>query len=131
MLNKILKGNSDSIKIALKLVLLVILCIATTLLCAAVASLIILKTDFSYQSLPVVTAAIMAVAAFFCGFVISRLFNQNGIVWGIFAAVAIFVALVCVSVYLGRFSFSKAFLIRLAIVVIAGAAGGITGVNIT
>lgn len=131
MLNKILKGNSDGAKIVFRFIVLTVFCILTFLLFSSVVSLIILKTDFSYEILPVITAIILAVSAFACGFVISMLFKENGIVWGIFAAITIFAALVAVSVYTGRFCFSKALLIRFAITVIAGAAGGIAGVNMS
>lgn len=129
VLQRILRGNADNIKIFSKVFLLILLCFITVVCLFCVSAFIICKTDFSYEVLPTVTALILGVSSLIDGFVISKFTKENGLFWGFFAGVVVILFVAIVSLTEKTFNITANLIMRFAITVIAGAIGGIAGVN--
>lgn len=117
------------IKFILRILLVSALCISSVLISLMIAAIVISKTDFKYESLIIVTNLIIAVNSFICSFLISRFHKQNGLICGIYAAVTISLFIVVTAISNNTFKISPILLSKLCAVFIAGAAGGIIGVN--
>ena len=129
MLQRIIKGNTDNIKIISNLVTIVFICIITVSVLFCISAFAVSKIDFSYETLPAVIAAILAVSSAFDGFLISKLLKENGLFWGVFVGLIIFAVLIIISLYYSTFNVTTNLLTRFAILVTAGAIGGVVGVN--
>ncbi|MBE6887023.1 MAG: TIGR04086 family membrane protein [Ruminococcaceae bacterium] len=130
MFYRILKGNAETIKIISKLLLMVTVCLVTVILLFCAAAFAISNIDFTYESLPVIIASILSIASAFDGFVISKIFKKNGLFWGVFAGAVIFAFIFIISLKSGTFNVTSDFFTKMVICIIAGAIGGITGVNV-
>ena len=128
MLQKII-DKTDMIKNIFRLIFICTLCIGCILLSFAFTAVIISKTDFRYESLVIVTSAVLAVNALFCSFVLSSFYKENGLVCGIFVALIISLFTVTLSLYYNCFNMSLILLTKLILIFVAGAAGGVIGVN--
>ena len=129
MLQRIIKGNTDNIKIISNLVTIVFICIITVSVLFCISALAVFKIDISYETLPAVIAAILAVSSAFDGFLVSKLLKENGLFWGVFVGLIIFAVLIIISLYYSTFNVTTNLLTRFAILVTAGAIGGVVGVN--
>jgi len=99
LLQRIIKGNTDNIKIISKLLTIVFICIITVSVLLCISAFAVSKIDFSYETLPAVIAAILAVSSAFDGFLISKLLKENGLFWGVFVGLIIFAVLIIISLY--------------------------------
>ena len=131
MLNKFLYDKTETIKMAFKFILMVLLCILIVLLLFSIASFALCKFDFSYTVLPSVTTIILGVSVAISSFIISGIHKQNGLFWGVFAGIIITFCLLTVSISLNYFSLSFNTIVKPAILILSGAIGGILGVNMT
>ena len=130
LLCKFVFNKSDIFRLILRLTIIVVLCCFTFFALMAASASVLCRVDFSYSILPVVTGGIMAVSSAFNGFVISRWYKENGIIWGLIAGAAMLFMIVLLSVQNSIFAFSSVMLLKAATVLISGAIGGIIGVNI-
>ena len=121
-----LKGNAKTIT---KSVGIVVFCIFVFALFACLTAAVITITDFSYDIMPVITALISGISALISGYVLSRIFKENGLLCGFFAASVIFLSMVLLSLYYNTFGFSSILLLKLVITYTPAAIGGIIGVN--
>ena len=122
-------NKADTFKVVVKFILFALFCICSLLLLLSIAAIAITKIDFTYGALDPVTSAIVAVSSVFSGFVTSRVFKENGLIWGISAGIVISVFIIAAAVYTSSFKISTVLLTKLVIALIAGAMGGILGVN--
>lgn len=129
MLQKILLNKSDILKIIFKILLISALCISTVLILLFLLALIIIKTDFSYNTLFPVTSAILAVSGLFSGITVSKWFKENGLIYGVFAGLIISVFIFGVSIICKTFNITPILFTKFLIIIVSGAAGGIIGVN--
>ena len=129
MLQKIFLNKTDTIKIILKILFITLFCVCTVLFLFAITAFVISKTDFSYNILFYAITAILAVSSAFCGFVISKQFKENGLIWGVFAGIVISLFIVVLGIIYNGFIFTSSLFTKIIITVISGAAGGIIGVN--
>ena len=129
VLQRFFTGNADNIKIVTKLISSVVICILTLTFLFSISAVIISKTDFSYQILPTLTAVILGIAAVLDGFVISKISKENGLFWGIFAGILILITVISASLLQKTFNVNTNLIIKSIITIIAGAIGGIAGVN--
>ncbi|MBE6877556.1 MAG: TIGR04086 family membrane protein [Ruminococcaceae bacterium] len=130
LLQKIIFDKTDIIKTIIRFLIISLLCIITVIFLFCIAAIIISRINFSYEILAPVTTAVLAVAATFDGFLISRWYKENGLIWGVFAGVVIFMYIVFTSLNYDVFDISNQFITKLITVISAGAIGGIIGVNI-
>lgn len=130
MLYKFAFNKSDIFKFIFRMIVVTVLCCFTVFVFMSIVAIIICRVDFSYEIMPPVTAAIMALATAFNGFVISRWHKEKGMICGIVAAVVTLLMFVIIALYNNTFALSTAMLLKVAIMLISGAIGGITGVNI-
>ena len=131
MLSKFLYGKTETIKMAFKFILMVLLCILVILLLFCITSFTLCKFDFSYTILPSLTTVILGIGAALSSFVISGIHKQNGLFWGFFVGLIITLCLLIISASLNYFSLSFNTFVKPVIIIISGAIGGILGVNIT
>lgn len=122
-------NKADTFKVVVKFILFALFCICGLLLFLSVAAMAITKIDFAYNALDPVTSAIVAISAIFSGFVTSRLFKENGLIWGVSAGVVISVFIIAAALYTDSFKISSTLLTKIVISLVAGAMGGILGVN--
>ncbi len=130
MLREIIFDKSYIIKAVFRFLVISVLCFFTVLLFMCITAAVISKMNFSYDMLMPVTAAAIALSAALDGYVLSRYFKENGLIWGMFAAVIIVVFLIIASAKYGTFALSDRLFTKIAVAVTSGAIGGITGVNI-
>ena len=130
MLRNFAVNKSDILKLIFRSIFCLIICLFTVSLLLAVAAFFISKINFSYEHLLPLTAFICGVSAFADGFLISRWQKENGMFWGIFAALLIITVICLFSVYYRNFSFSSVLFLKTIIALTAGAIGGILGVNV-
>ena len=130
MLHKIVLNKSDIIKCIIKILSIALFSFFTLSVLFIITAVIISKINFSYSSLLPVTAIILALISALNGFLISRWFKINGVVWGVLAGIIILLFIVIASVYYNVFALSSTMLIKASITIISGAIGGIIGVNI-
>lgn len=130
MFTRLFKGNTDTIRIVSKLLLMVTMCIATVMLLLCTAGFIICNIDFTYESLPVIIAVILSISAALDGFIISKISKENGLLWGFFAGMVILIFVLILSFVMNTFNMTSDFFTKSAICIIAGAIGGIAGVNV-
>jgi len=126
LLDNIIKAD---LKTIIKIVFIISFCISILLVLFAVSSLIISKTDFSYEALYPLTSAILAVSAALCGFEVSKLLKENGLIWGVFSGIIISTFIIILAVIFKTLAFNSVFITKIIITIISGAAGGIIGVN--
>ena len=122
-------NKADTFKVVVNFILFALFCICSLLLLLSVAAIAITKIDFAYSALDPVTSAIVAISAAFSGFVASRLFKENGLIWGISAGIVISAFIIAAALYTDSFKISSVLLTKIVISVVAGAMGGILGVN--
>ena len=129
LLQKIIINKSNIIKFTVKFLSVSLLCffICSILFCLTAA--IVSKLNFSYEILYPVIAIILAVSAFLNGFIISRWYKENGLIYGILAGFTILIILIIFSLKYSLFSLSSHFLTKTITVIVSGAIGGIIGVN--
>ena len=129
MLRQIIFDKSDILKYIFKFFIVSLLCFITTALSFSIGAAVISRTNFSYDILPTVTAAILAVSAIIDGFLISKWNKENGLIWGVLAGIVITVFVIVASFKFETLFLSAQIAVKCAITVTAGAIGGIIGVN--
>lgn len=129
MLYKFMSG-SNQIKNILKIVSIILFCFATLILFFCTTALIVSKINFSYDILSSAITVILGITSFFNGFILSKLFKENGLFWGIFAGIATIIILIVFALIFDTLSFSTTFFTKIIVILCSGAIGGIIGVNI-
>ena len=119
----------DIFKVVLRFILIAFLCILTSSAGLYVVAVIISKVNFSYNILYPITTASLGLSAALNGFILSRLFQEKGLLWGVFAAIITVVSLTIISVLYGSFALSVTYLTKASVIFLSGAVGGITGIN--
>ena len=122
-------ANENTFKSTVKAVFVFIFCIFNFLCLTTLVAFIISKTDFNYEILNLIVSAILAVSSLLNGFAASRLYKENGLICGIFAAFILSLFIAFLSIYFGPVNFTERSLIKSSIIFIAGISGGIIGVN--
>lgn len=128
-MRNVLFNKSDILNIVFKILLISVLSIGIVLILLSALAFTITKTDFSYDILFPVTSAILAVSSIFCGFIISRMVKENGLICGVFSGLITSIFILLLSFIYKTFNITPALVTKLLITVISGAAGGIIGVN--
>ena len=129
MLNKNIIDKSVAGKF-FYIVSIILFCNICFIILFAAAAFIMTKIDFNYEVLPLFTGIISAVSAFISGFTISRWKKENGLIWGVFSAVTLILLIIFLSLKFSLFNISNLLLIKISGILVAGAAGGVAGVNI-
>lgn len=128
MLQKII-NKSDTLKILIRLFLIIGLCLLCNIMLFSLTAFIITKTDFTFEILLPLTSVILAVSSFICSFITSRYHKENGLICGILAASVISVFVISISLFNNTFNISIPLLTKICSIYFSGAAGGIIGVN--
>ena len=115
-------------KTTFKILILSSLCIVITLMIASAISVVILKTDFNYDALIIISGGILAVSAFSNSYMISKWQKEKGLICGVLVASILSVFIIVINVING-YTFTPIFLTKLSVIFISASAGGIIGVN--
>ena len=94
-----------------------------------VLAIIVSKINISFDVLYPATAVVLGLSAALNGFVLSRWFKENGLLWGVLAALITVAVLTLISLYYASYTISVTYLTKASIIILSGAAGGIIGVN--
>lgn len=130
MLYHFFTKNIDNIKIIYKIIYTVLICLFIFGILCCTSAFFVTKIDMSYEVIPFNISIILGFSAAFSGFVLSRSAKENGLFWGIFAGVIIFLFVSIIAIVSGYFKINTNFFTKFLITVISGAIGGIVGVNI-
>ena len=128
MLQKII-NKSDTLKILIRLLLIIGLCLLCNIMLFSLTAFVITKTDFTFEILLPLTSVILAVSSFISGFITSRYHKENGLICGILVAFVISVFVISISLFYNTFNISIPLLTKICSICFSGAAGGIIGVN--
>ena len=129
LLQKIMFDKSAVIKMFCRLFIISLFCFFSAAVLMFISAFVLSKINFSYEMLLPVTAVILAVSATFDGFVISRWYKENGLIWGILAGIILICIIVFYSVLYDTFCISAQLFIKAVVAITSGAIGGIIGVN--
>lgn len=129
MLQNISLNRYDILKVVFRFVIISVFCIFTSAAMLYVLAIIVSKVNISFDVLYPATAVVLGFSAAINGFVLSRWFKENGMLWGIFAALITVAVLTLISLYYASCAISVTYLTKASIIILSGAAGGIIGVN--
>jgi len=129
LLQKILFDKSDILKTVIKFLLISLFCFITVTILLCITALVISRINFSYEILTPIVAAVLALTAVFDGFLISRWFKENGLIWGVLSGLIIILLLLIFSLKYNTFEISSQLITKSLVTITAGAIGGIIGVN--
>ena len=113
MFQKIIFNKTDYLKAFFKIFIIILFSFTTLIVLFILTSIAVSKINFSYKSLLPVTAVILSVNSTFNGFVTSRLFKENGLIWGILAGIITLAIVIIISIYYGIFSFTPILFIKI------------------
>lgn len=130
MLSNFISSKEYGIKIAGKVLSLILFCFLTVLVFFSIAAFIITKTDFSYEILVTLTTSLLALSAFVDSFVVSRIIKENGMFIGLIIGAIIFIFVLLASIFYGQLKLSSMLFTKFAAIMLSGTIGGIVGVNI-
>lgn len=130
MLQKIILNKSDLLKSIAKIFIILSFCMFILIAMLSIISVIICKTDFSYEILSPIIVCTLSFSSLISSFFVSRWFKENGIVYGAFVGFIICVFIILVTIFYRNFSLTASLLTKLTAVIVSGAIGGIIGVNI-
>ena len=125
-----LSANRDTIKNIIKIILFILLCFSTLALLMCIAAFIIYHINFSYEILYPLTTVILCISAFIDGLITSKLLKQNGLIIGVICGIILSLIVIISSVYMGGFNITQNLFTKVVSTIIAGALGGVIGVNI-
>lgn len=101
----------------------------TILLLTILFSFIMLSSDFIVTSLSVVSGFIVSLGAFFSGIFSARKFKSRGFLVGALSALLIFILLTLAGLLISE-AITYMLLLKLCLMVVFGAVGGIVGINL-
>lgn len=100
-----------------------------TLLVSLVFSLLLLMKDFSASVSLILALAALGAGVYFAGYVSAKTNGEKGILYGVSAGLLQFLLFVLLSVCMDCDRFGTLFFIKLGLVLVLSALGGIIGVN--
>ena len=100
-----------------------------TLVGMLICSFILTVKDFSPSAATPMANICLSVGAFICGFVCTILHKSKGLLWGFISGFALFAVVTVISLFVNSGSISVNSLIRLILMTVLSATGGVFGVN--
>ncbi len=100
-----------------------------TLLASLAFSVVLLLGDFSSSVSLIFALIALALGVYFAGFVSAKANGEKGLVYGVAAGLLQFLIFVLLSICLDSDNFGTLFFIKLGLVIVLSALGGIIGVN--
>ncbi|MEG1862792.1 MAG: TIGR04086 family membrane protein [Oscillospiraceae bacterium] len=116
-------------KIIVNIFIFLSVCLATIGFLFCCAAFLIVKIDTPEYVLVPLTTGLMTFACFLDSFLLSKLFKENGMIIGLAAAAISILLIVSSALIYGTFTLSNIFLTKVFAIILAGALGGILGVN--
>ncbi len=117
-------------KILIRSIGYLMLCIFTIIFLLCIAAFMITRIDTPDYILIPLTTIMLTVAAFIDGFLLGKVYKENGFITGL-AIGAIFCCLiVIIAFHYNIFAFTSLFLTKIIAVMSAAVLGGVAGVNI-
>lgn len=101
---------------------------AALLICAAEA-LISLFLDIPEKYILILSALILAAAAYISAYRSTQLYRSKGLIQGLLCGAAVFLTALFLSVLSGSFGFGELTAIKAVLCIIFGAVGGVKGIN--
>ena len=130
MLQKLMLTQKPWQKIVLKVFIFITVCLATIGFLFCCAAFIIVRIDTPEYVLVPLTTGLMSFAAFLDSFLLSKLFKENGMIIGLATSAILVLLVVSSALIYGTFSMTSIFLTKVFAIIMAGALGGILGVNV-
>lgn len=116
-------------KIALNCFVYLMFAISSLAFILCIAAFVIIRIDTPEYVLIPLTTVLVTIASFINSFLLSKVNKENGLFTGLVTGCIFTAIIIAVAVYHQSFAFSNLFFTKAAAVMLAGALGGILGVN--
>ncbi|MBQ8603716.1 MAG: TIGR04086 family membrane protein [Oscillospiraceae bacterium] len=129
MLQKLLFSSQPWQKYLVKIIAFILFCAATLGFLLCIAAFMIIRIDTPEYVLIPLTTVMLAFTSFIDSFLLAKIMKENGLVTGLAVGMIFVIMVIALGLYHKTFALTGLFFSKVAAVLLAGAMGGILGVN--